>query len=48
MGFPLSTFQQLSGLCRNKHEAKDTFSRYKVVAVLVHDPDDREFQRKMK
>ena len=48
MGFPLSTFQQLSGLCRNEYEARDTFSRYKAVAVLVHDPDDREFRRRMK
>ena len=48
MGLPLSTFQQLSGLCRNEYEARYTFSRYKAVAVLVHDPDDREFRRRMK
>ena len=48
MGFPLSTFQHLAGLCRDEYDAKYRFSRYKVVAVVVHDPDDRSFKRKMK
>lgn len=48
MGFPLSTFQHLAGLCRDEYDARYRFSRYKVVAVVVHDPDDRSFKRKMK
>ena len=48
MGFPLSTFQHLAGLCRNEDDAMYRFSMYKVVAVVVSDPDDRSFKRKMK
>ena len=48
MGFPLSTFQHLAGLCRDEQDARFRFSRYKVVAVVVSDPDDKSFKRKMK
>ena len=48
MGFPLSTFQQLAGLCKDEYDARETFSKYKVIAVVVHDPDDKSFKRRMK
>ena len=48
MGFPLSTFQQLSRLCRDEYDVRESFSRYKAVAVVVHDPADRSFKRTMK
>lgn len=48
MGFPLSTFQHLAGLCRDEYGVRESFSRYKAVAVVVHDPDDRGFKRTMK
>jgi hypothetical protein len=48
MGFPLSTFQNLAALCNDDQNVRDNFSRYKAVAVVVHDPDDRDFRRTMK
>ena len=48
MGYPLSTFQQLSRLCRDEHDVVAGFSAYKAVAVVVHEPHDRKFRMRMK
>lgn len=48
MGFPLSTFQQLSLLCREEPFIRQTFERYRMTAVIVHDPSDDSFRRQVK
>lgn len=48
MGYPLSTFSSLSRLCQNDEIVKKEFSTYRVVAIIVHDKEDREFQWKLK
>lgn len=48
MGYPLSTFQQLSGLCSNEPFIRKTFNEYKLVSVIVHAPEDDRFRREIK
>ena len=48
MGFPLSTFQQLSALCRDEPFVRNTFERFKQIAIIVHDPADDGFRRQVK
>ena len=50
MGFPLSTLRQLADLCREKPFIRETFDRYRVVAVVVHGPGPggKRFKRTIK
>ena len=48
MGFPLSTFQQLSSLCREESFIKESFDRYRIVAVVVHGAGNNGFRRTMR
>ena len=48
MGFPLSTFQQLSRLCQNEPFIKRVFNDFKLTAIIVHDPTDDDFRREIK
>lgn len=48
MGFPLSTFQQLAGLCKDEPYIRKTFDNFRLVAVIVHDPSDGGFKKHIK
>ena len=48
MGFPLSTFQQLAGLCKEEPYIRQTFDDFKLIGIIVHDPDDDAFLRQIK
>jgi hypothetical protein len=48
MGYPLSTFQQLARLCKDEPFVKKEFDRFRVVAIIVHAPDDDDFRRHLK
>ena len=48
MGFPLSTFQQLAGLCKEEPYIRQTFDDFKLTGIIVHDPYDDAFRRHIK
>ena len=48
MGYPLSTFQQLSRLCNDEPYIRREFDRFRTVAVIVHSPRDDDFRRTVK
>ena len=48
MGFPLSTFQQLAGLCNEEPYIRQTFDNFKLIGIIVHNPDDDAFLRQIK
>jgi len=48
MGFPLSTFQQLAGLCKNEHYIRGEFDRFWLIAIIVHDLSDDSFKMHIK
>ena len=48
MGFPLSTFQQLAGLCKEEPYIRQTFDDFKLTGIIVHDPNDDAFRRNIK
>ena len=48
MGFPLSTFQQLAGLCKDVPYIRRKFEQFRLIAIIVHDPSDDSFKRHIK
>lgn len=48
MGLPLSRFRMLSRLCSGGEDVRERLSSYKLVCVVLHDPDDRPFVARMR
>lgn len=48
MGLPLSRFQMLSRLCSDDSEVRASLAPYKLVCIVLHDPDDKRFRARMK
>lgn len=48
MGFPLSRFQQLASLCRSTDKLDNYFSKFKLIAVVVHASGHNTFCDTMK
>ena len=48
MGLPLSRFQMLSRLCARDEYVREKFAHFKLVCIVLHDPDDEAFTRQMK
>ena len=48
MGLPLSRFQMVAGLCSGEKYIADTFSGFKVICLVLHDPYDERFKMKMR
>ena len=47
MGLPLSRFQMLSRLCSDDSEVRASLAPYKLVCIVLHDPDDKRFRARM-
>lgn len=43
MGFPLSRFQMLAGLCSQDEYARKALAPFKLFCIVLHDPDDKKF-----
>lgn len=48
MGLPLSRFQMLSRLCARDEYVREKFAHFKLICIVLHDPDDEAFTRQMK
>ena len=48
MGLPLSRFEMMAGLCSREAYIVDTFSRFKVICLILHDPYDERFKNKIR
>lgn len=48
MGFPIHRISNLIGLCKGENYIVNQFSKYNAVAIVLHDPKDRNMCRVMK
>ena len=48
MGFPMSRFSMMAGLCSKDSGVVEKFSQYKLICIVLHDPDDHSFKSRMK
>lgn len=48
MGLPISRFQMLSRLCSDDSAVRAALAPYKLKCIVLHDPDDKRFQARMK
>ena len=48
MGFPVSKFHILADICSKESFIQNEFSAYKLVCIVLHDPDDAAFTREMR
>lgn len=48
MGFSMSRFRMMKGLCSGNPRVVDKLSEFKIVCIVLHDPDDGRFIIRMK
>lgn len=48
MGLPVSKFHILADICSKESFIQNEFSAYKLVCIVLHDPDDEAFNREMR